>query len=125
MSSTTLTPRDVAVQAQLPDVLPPRRARGRVGTFIYRHPTIFAGGLLLGIMIGIAIFAPYLGTVDPTALAPARRTRPGTIRWPQPCLSALVQSCRTRCRSLLTLPQSHHSPAVAASVAASKRRSLT
>jgi peptide/nickel transport system permease protein len=76
MSSTTLTPRDVAVQAQLPDVLPPRKVRGRIGMFIYRHPTIAAGGFLLGVMIFIAIFAPYLGTVDPTALAPARRTRP-------------------------------------------------
>jgi peptide/nickel transport system permease protein len=27
-------------------------------------------------MLLIAVFAPYLGTVDPTALAPARRTRP-------------------------------------------------
>lgn len=76
MSSSTLNPRDVAVQAPLPDVLPPRKARGQIATFIYRHPTIFAGGLLLVAMIAIAIFAPYLGTVDPTALAPARRTRP-------------------------------------------------
>ena len=76
MSSSALNPRDVAIQAPLPDVLPPRKARGQVATFIYRHPTIFAGGLLLCAMIAIAIFAPYLGTVDPTALAPARRTRP-------------------------------------------------
>ena len=34
------------------------------------------GGVLIGIMLFIAIFAPYLGTVDPTALAPAKRTRP-------------------------------------------------
>ena len=27
-------------------------------------------------MVLIAIFAPFLGTVDPTALAPAKRTRP-------------------------------------------------
>jgi peptide/nickel transport system permease protein len=82
MSSTTLNPRDVAAQAPLPDVLPPRKARGKVGLFIYRHPTIFAGGLLLLIMIGIAVFAPWLGTVDPTALAPARRTRaPNADYW--------------------------------------------
>ena len=42
---------------------------------IYRHPTVFAGGLLLGIMVFIAVFAPLLFTSDPTALAPARRTR--------------------------------------------------
>ncbi len=60
----------------LPEVLPARRKRGRVGTFIYRHPTIFAGGLMLAIFLFIAVFAPYLATVDPTAIAPAKRTRP-------------------------------------------------
>ncbi len=68
-------------EAALPDVLPPRRKRGRVGLFIYRHPTIFAGGLLLAIIVGMAVFAPYLGTVDPTALAPARRTRPPSAQY--------------------------------------------
>ncbi len=81
MSSSTLNARDVAIQAPLPDVLPPRKARGKMGMFIYRHPTIFAGGLLLLIMIGIAVFAPWLGTVDPTALAPARRTRPPSAEY--------------------------------------------
>ncbi len=60
----------------LPDVLPPRRERGRVMLFLYRHPTIALGGFLLGAILFIAIFAPYLFTVDPTALAPAKRTRP-------------------------------------------------
>jgi peptide/nickel transport system permease protein len=46
-----------------------------VRTFVRRHPTIVAGGGLLLIMILIAILAPWLGTVDPTALAPAKRTR--------------------------------------------------
>jgi len=32
--------------------------------------------LLILVMVLIAVFAPYLGTVDPTALAPARRLRP-------------------------------------------------
>jgi peptide/nickel transport system permease protein len=33
-------------------------------------------------MVSIAIFAPYLGTIDPTALAPARRTRePSAAFW--------------------------------------------
>jgi peptide/nickel transport system permease protein len=43
--------------------------------FIHRHPTIVVGGTLVAIMVLIAIFAPYLGTTDPTALAPAKRTR--------------------------------------------------
>ena len=60
----------------LPEVLPPRRARGRVMTFVVRHPTIVAGGVLIFVMLFIAVFAPWLGTVDPTALAPAKRTRP-------------------------------------------------
>ena len=77
-----LDPGHFAEAPSLPEVLPPRRARGRVGMFIYRHPTIFAGGLLLGIMIFIAIFAPLLFTADPTALAPAKRTRfPNADYW--------------------------------------------
>ena len=73
--STTFAPHIVAAPA-LPDVLPPARARGRVGTFVHRHPTIAIGGVLLGVIVLMAVFAPLLGTVDPTALAPARRTRP-------------------------------------------------
>jgi peptide/nickel transport system permease protein len=74
-------PRDLAgvSHAEAPDlpaILPIPKERGRVGGFIYRHPTIFLGGVLVGLMIFIAIFAPYLATVDPTALAPAKRTRP-------------------------------------------------
>ena len=60
----------------LADVLPPRKQRGRIATFIRRNPTIVIGGSLLMIMVLIAILAPWLGTVDPTALAPAKRTRP-------------------------------------------------
>ena len=50
--------------------------------FIYRNPTITIGGTLLSLMILMAIFAPLLFTVDPTALAPARRTRePSAQYW--------------------------------------------
>ena len=73
--STTLNAADVTAAPVLPDVLPPRRVRGRISMFVYRHPTIAVGGLLVAIIISIAIFAPWLGTVDPTALAPAKRTR--------------------------------------------------
>jgi peptide/nickel transport system permease protein len=44
--------------------------------FVHRHPTIVLGGSVLTLMVLIAIFAPFLATVDPTALAPAKRTRP-------------------------------------------------
>jgi peptide/nickel transport system permease protein len=58
------------------DVLPPRKVRGRATLFIHRHPAIALGGGLLGLIVLMAIFAPYLLTVDPSALAPAKRTRP-------------------------------------------------
>ena len=79
MSTTT----DFAAAPVLPDVLPPRRARGRVSMFLYRYPTIALGGFILALVLMMAIFAPYLGTVDPTALAPARRPRPppDAIAW--------------------------------------------
>ena len=68
--------------APLPDVLPPLRRRGRFRTLIHRHPTIAFGALLLGAMIFIAIFAPWLGTADPTAIAPAKRIRdPSALFW--------------------------------------------
>jgi peptide/nickel transport system permease protein len=71
----------VVAAPELQEVLPPRKERGRIGMFIYRHPTIFAGGLLLFIIVCIGLFAPWLGTVDPTALAPAKRTRPPSAQF--------------------------------------------
>ncbi len=60
----------------LAELLSPPRRRGAVRGFIHRHPGIAAGGALVAVMIAIAVLAPVLGTVDPTALAPARRLRP-------------------------------------------------
>jgi peptide/nickel transport system permease protein len=59
----------------MPDVLPPIKVRHGLSGFIYRYPTIAFGSALLIVMLLIAVLAPYLGTVDPTALAPAKRTR--------------------------------------------------
>ncbi len=59
----------------LPDVLPPVKRRGRLGTLFRRYPTMVIGGALLALMLFVAIAAPILWTVDPTALAPAKRTR--------------------------------------------------
>jgi peptide/nickel transport system permease protein len=82
MSSATTTQSGYTAAIPLADVLPPVKQRGRAMTFVRRHPTIVLGGSLLSIMILIAIFAPYLGTVDPTALAPAKRTRePSALYW--------------------------------------------
>jgi peptide/nickel transport system permease protein len=60
----------------LPDVLPPAPVRSRLGHLIHRYPTFMLGAGILLVMLFIAVFAPYLGTVDPTALAPAKRVRP-------------------------------------------------
>ena len=43
--------------------------------FFKRHPTTAVGGVLLLLLFLTAIFAPWLGTVDPTALSPIHRTR--------------------------------------------------
>jgi len=40
------------------------------------HPTIAVGGLLLLLLVLMAVLAPWLHTVDPTALSPVNRTRP-------------------------------------------------
>jgi peptide/nickel transport system permease protein len=67
----TVAPTDLALLG-LPAV-----PRGGLRTYIRRHPTMIIGGVLLGLMVLMAIFAPYLGTVDPQALSPIRR-----LRWP-------------------------------------------
>jgi peptide/nickel transport system permease protein len=75
-------PQEAAAAPELPDVLAPAKRRGPVLDFCLRHPTIAIGGALILIMIAIAIFAPYLGTVDPTALHPSKRTRePSANYW--------------------------------------------
>ncbi len=61
---------DVALPAQ-----PVRQSR--VWRHVRRHPTIIVGGVLLLLMAVMAVFAPWLGTVDPQALAPIQR-----LKWP-------------------------------------------
>ena len=41
-----------------------------------RHPTAIIGGVVLLMMVLIAVFAPWLGTVDPQAVSPIRRLKP-------------------------------------------------
>ncbi len=51
-------------------------------TFVRRNPAIVAGGALLAAIAFMAIAAPLLGTVDPTAIAPSRRLRlPSAAYW--------------------------------------------
>jgi peptide/nickel transport system permease protein len=68
-------PPGVIVAPQLPELLRQVTIRRGVIGFLRGHPTVAIGGALLLCLVLIAIFAPYLGTVDPTALAPAKRTR--------------------------------------------------
>ncbi len=76
------TPQSVAEAAPLPDVLPPVKPRRGFLGFLRRNPTIAVGAGLLLLMLFVAAFAPLLWTADPTALAPARRTRePSAVYW--------------------------------------------
>ena len=75
-------PAGLAVAAPLPDVIPARKVHGPVWRTVRRHPTIVVGGVLLGVVVLMAVLAPWLGTVDPTALSPAKRTRvPSALFW--------------------------------------------
>ena len=75
-TSSAPVPPGLVVAPQLPDLLLPVKVHRGVFGFLRNNPTVAIGGfLLLGLAL-IGIFAPYLGTVDPTALAPAKRTRP-------------------------------------------------
>lgn len=65
----------LAVAPVLPDILPARKPRKGVLGFIRTNPAMAFGLFLLALMVFLAVFAPFLGTVDPTALSPARRTR--------------------------------------------------
>ena len=75
-------PPGLVIAPELPDVLVARKPKKGLAGFVSQHPAIAIGGGLLIIMALIGIFAPLLGTVDPTALATARRTRaPSAEYW--------------------------------------------
>ncbi|HXS54070.1 MAG TPA: ABC transporter permease [Usitatibacter sp.] len=46
-----------------------------------RHPTAIAGAVVLLLMVLAAVFAPWLATVDPEAVAPVKRLRPPGTQW--------------------------------------------
>jgi peptide/nickel transport system permease protein len=52
-----------------------------LGELVRRHPMVIAGGALLLVMVLMAVFAPWLGTVDPQALSPIRRLRPPSTQY--------------------------------------------
>ena len=56
--------------------------RQKAWRFIRRNPTMVAGGLLLLLMVLLAVFAPYLRTVNPVEMQPAERLRaPSGVHW--------------------------------------------
>lgn len=64
------------------DLLPSITRRAGLWGHLRRHPTIAIGSGLLLMLALIALLAPWLGTVDPSAISPARRTRfPSTEYW--------------------------------------------
>jgi peptide/nickel transport system permease protein len=74
-SSVSLPP-GLVIAPRMADLLAPVKVhRGALG-FLRNNPTVAIGGMLLLVLVLIAIFAAYLWTVDPTALAPAKRMRP-------------------------------------------------
>jgi peptide/nickel transport system permease protein len=75
-TSSATVPPGLAIAQALPDLMLPVKVRRGVIGFLRNNPTVAIGGALLLALVLIGIFAPYLWTVDPTALAPAKRTRP-------------------------------------------------
>jgi len=70
------------VAEQLPDLFAPRPIAKGFVAYCLRHPTMSFGALLLILMLVLAVFAPWLGTIDPTELAPIKRTRePSAEHW--------------------------------------------
>jgi peptide/nickel transport system permease protein len=45
---------------------------------VARYPIAALGAVLLAVIVGSALLAPFLGTIDPTAIAPANRLKPPT-----------------------------------------------
>jgi peptide/nickel transport system permease protein len=62
--------------ALAPAEIAPVVQRHWLGETARRHPTVMIGVMLLLAMAAMALLAPYLGTVDPVAVAPMKRLRP-------------------------------------------------
>jgi peptide/nickel transport system permease protein len=50
-------------------------SRPRASTRALRHPGVIAGGVVMMLVVVIGLLAPWLGTIDPTAINPAARNR--------------------------------------------------
>lgn len=74
-------PAGTVVAPDLPDILPDVKPRRGIVGFVRRHPTIAIGGTLLAAMLFIAVFAPLLGTADPTAISTRLRNREPSVQF--------------------------------------------
>src|SRR5690606_96080 len=73
---SAITPEDIVDSASIAAASNKRKPLWQLAL---RNPNVIFGGLILLIMLAIAIFAPFLGTVDPTRIDPAARNKkPGT-----------------------------------------------
>jgi peptide/nickel transport system permease protein len=81
-STTHPVPPGLVIAPPLPELLLPVKVRRGVLGYLRNHPTVAIGSALLICLVLLGILAPYLWTVDPTALAPAKRTRaPSADYW--------------------------------------------
>jgi peptide/nickel transport system permease protein len=77
-------PQGAAIEATIEPVatIAPPAKRPSLMTLARRYPTIALGGLMLALMVFVAIFAPLLGTTDPTTISTRMRTRePSAMFW--------------------------------------------
>jgi peptide/nickel transport system permease protein len=65
-----------AIAPPQPDILPDVKPRRGLWGLARTYPTSALGAALLIFLILCAVFAPWIATADPTALATAKRTRP-------------------------------------------------
>lgn len=56
----------------------PRRTSGAVAGFLKRYPLVAVAALLLAVIALAAIFAPLMGTRDPTQIVPLQRLKPAS-----------------------------------------------
>ena len=70
-----------AAAPELRDIHRPVRVRSGIAGLVFQHPTTALGLAIIAFMIVLAACAPLLGTVDPTALSPVKRTRAPSMEY--------------------------------------------
>ena len=76
------TPDLIKSAPELPELFRPAAPRSGLSGLVRSHPAIAIGATLMLAMLLIALFAPWLGTIDPTAVEPAQRIlEPSAAFW--------------------------------------------